>query len=467
MSLKNHLKPPSVSVRKKREGRRKKGARGPGVRIGVLVVAAALLGSIIFGGLGNLLNTGEETTLITPPRNQIPRDAGYTVPVPEIDLTLFKDVREETSAQRYTNEPKPFLHLLRAAIKLAPGSLREMGLPDQPVPISLLQKNPDHYRGSPLFYEGELLSLRPPVKVPGLEGFEVTEGLIQTDSKEKVLFAIIEAAPKNIHPGSRVRIEGLFFKLRDENFPFKVKRAPFLVGANLQRAFKEFPPVKTLDPKILAQVQDKSLRAAKVIEGLPFYHLASWIMGQKDRKNWPKEIPELTREIAVHMAQADGTVPRGKMFKIIANLLWVQIIKAEPNPLKVSFWSRVWVYHPTIGTIALKIPGKLPSKWKTGDEVVCYGAFLKRIYYETGAPRTEWKYHYRIIPFFVADQLYHLRVVDNPLNKILRIFFLVLTAFLILALMILAIRDSKADKEIRNRLREKKLRRMRNRMGES
>ncbi len=466
MSLKNQLKPPSVSVRKKREGRRKKGARGPAVRIGVLIVAAALLGAIIFGGLGNLLNPAEKTTLITPPRNQIPIDAGYTIPVPKIDLSLFKDVREETSTQRYTNEPKPYLHLLRAAIKLVPGSLREMGLPDQPVPISLLQENPDHYRGSPLFYEGELLSLRPPEKVPGIEGFEVTEGLIQTDSKEKVLFAIIDSAPRDIHPGSRVRIEGLFFKLRDENFPFKVKKAPFLIGANLKHAFKEFPPVKTLDPKILGQIHDKSLREAKVIEDLPYFHLASWIMNQKDRKKWPTEIPELTRKIAVHMAQADGTVPRGKMFKIIANLLWVQVIQAGPNPLKVSFWSRVWLYHPTIGTIALKIPGKLPSNWKTGDDIVCYGAFLKRIYYETGAPRKEWKYRYRIIPFFVADQLYHLRVVDNPLNQILRLFFLVLTVFLILALMILAIRDSKADKEIRDRLRKKKLKRMRNRMGE-
>ncbi|GEM_PF-3183685 len=466
MSLKNHLKPPSVSIRRKREGRKKKGARGASIRIGVLIVAVVLLGSIIFGGLGNLLNPREDTTLITPPRNQIPLDAGYTVPVPEIDPSLFKDVREETSAQRYINEPKPYLQLLRAAIKLVPGSLREMGLPDRPVPISLLQGNPDKYRGAPLFYEGELLSLRPPEKVPGLESFEVTEGLLQTDSKENVLFAIIEPAPKDIHPGSRVRIEGFFFKLRDENFPFKVKKAPFLVGANLKHAFKEFPPVKTLDKKILGQIRDKSLREAKTIEDLPFFHLASWIMNQKDRKNWPKETPELTRKIAVHMAQADGTIPRGKMFKIIANLLWVQVIKAEPNPLKVSFWSRVWLYHPTIGTIALKIPGKLPHNWKTGDEVVAYGVFMKRIYYETGASRKEWKYRFRIIPFFVADQLYYLKVIDNPLNQILRIFFVALTAFLVLALMILAVRDSKADKEIRNRLRAKKLKRMRNRMGE-
>ncbi|HHI81129.1 MAG TPA: hypothetical protein ENK02_14275 [Planctomycetes bacterium] len=426
-------------------------------------MAAVLLGSMIFGGLGNLLEPGERTTLITPPRDQIPNDAGYSVPVPEIDLSLFKEVQEETSAQRYTNEPKPYLHLLRAALKLVPGSLREMGLPDQPVPVAELQKNPDKFRGSPLFYEGELLSIRPPEKIPGLDGFEVTEGLIETKAKEKILFAIIEPLPEDIHRGSLVRIEGLFFKLRDENFPFKVKKAPYLIGVNLKRAFKEFPPVKTLDPKILGLVKDKSLRESKKIEDLPYYHLASWLMNQKDRKDWPKKIPELTREIAVHMAQADGTIPRGKMFKIMANLLWVQVIKAEPNPLKVAFWSRVWVYHPTIGTIALKIPGKLPMDWKTGDEVVVYGAFLKRIYYETGARKSEWKYRFRIIPFFVADQLYRLRIVDNPVNGILRIFFLGLTAFLILALMILAVRDSRADKEIRDRLRRKKIERMRNR----
>jgi hypothetical protein len=433
--------------------------------VAVLLVAAVLLGSVIFGGLGSLLNPGDDATLISPPKDQIPVDAGYSIPIPEIDLSLFKEVGEETSAQRYTNEAKPYLHLLRAAIKLVPGALREMGLPDQPVPISEVRKKTDHYRGAPLFYEGELLSLRPPEKIPGLEGFEVSEGLIQTDTKEKVLFAIIEKPPVDIHPGSRVRIEGLFFKLRDENFPYKVKRAPFLVGVSLKYAFKEFPPVKTLDPKILEQIQDKSLREARTIEDLPFFHLASWIMNQKDRKKWPKTVPELTRETAVHMAQADGTVTRGKLFKVLANLLWIQVIKAEPNPLKVSFWSRVWVYHPTIGTIALKIPGKLPMDWKTGDDVVFYGAFMKRLYYETGAPKTEWKYRFRIIPFFVADQLYHLRIIDNPINQVLRIFFLVLTIFLILALMILAIRDSKADKEIRSRLREKKIKRMRNREG--
>ncbi len=428
----------------------------PGMRIAVLLFAAVVLGTIVWGGLSRFTRKKEGTK--AEPLVHSPQ-----VPIPVVDRTLLARVKDETKIQRFTNEPEAYEHLLVTATRIVPGTLRAMGLPEEPIPPDTIRRSPDLWRGKPLFYEGEVVFLKPPEPIPGMRDFQRTEGRLRTDDGETILFAVIEPIPEGITLGSFARIEGLFFKLRDENFPEKVEKAPFLVGPVLRRAFRKFPPVKELDPDLLATIRDGTDREAEIIEDLPFYHLCSWVANRPDKSKWRRSLPEIEREDAVHMVHADGTIPRGASFKIVAELLWVQIEAAEANPLRVDFWTKAWLYHPTIGTIYVKIPGRVSkTDWKTGDDVVVFGAFMKRYRYETGATNSlRPGDRYKDVPFFVSDDLLPLVILENEANVIFRAAVTGAIALLIIILGILVIKDHRADQELRRHILERRRKRRR------
>ncbi len=429
----------------------------PGMRIAILTGAAVVLGFTIWGGLDMFSRGAERKAGGRPPVVHVKK-----VPILVLDRKLLAKIKDATKVQRFALEPEVYEHFLVNATKIVPGTLRAMGLPDEPIPPDTLRRDPSRWRGKPLWYEGEVVLLRPPEEIPGLPGFRKTEGRLKTPEGETILFAVIEPVPPEITLGSYARIEGLFYKLRDENFPEKVERAPFLVGAELRRAFPRFPPVKKLDPRVLAEVRDASDEDAMRIEQRPFYHLASYVMTRGEDPDWISTLPELEREHAVSMVNADGKIARGTYFRIEADLLWVQIEAAEANPLRVDFWTRAWLYHPTVGTIYVVVPGRAGKKdWHTGDPVVVYGAFFKHYRYETpGDPRNPAS-RFKDVPMFLAADLHPLVVVENPANTRIRLVLSALLTVFVGAMAWLVIKDRKEDQKLRQRLLERRRRRLR------
>ncbi|MFQ5504051.1 MAG: hypothetical protein ACE5F1_04535 [Planctomycetota bacterium] len=429
-----------------------------GLRIWVLILATLVLGAMVMSGL-----LSDDKTKDATPRKPVIQ---VEVPIPHLDLDLIKQAKDENPIQRLSIESEIYTHLLVFANKLVPAALKLMGLGHVAVPE--LQKHPERYRGQPLWYEGHVEQLSDPVEIKSLYKTYRTVGLLETLQGDKIKFAVVEPLPEGIKQGSFARIEGIFFKLIDEQFPKEIRKVPFLVGANLRRAFEGFEPVKELDPKILSLARDETEEEMNEIETIPLYHLSSYVRNLPADGKWREELPSLTREEATKLVKNHPDYPRGSAFKILASLFWVRNIAAEPNPLGNEWWTDVWVDHPTVGTIALRIPKKVGGTWKTGDYVVLYGHYLKKHRYEVGSQGT-WNIQgqgsitqtqrFNIVPYFVAGDLFRWELVEHPSDPLLRISLATIAALLIGLLCLLVFRDSKADKAAMARILERRKRR--------
>jgi hypothetical protein len=434
----------------------KKGPRGlfegrDGMRFAILVAASLVLAVVVFGG--DLLMTGgskpeePESAIIVP-----------DVPVPIVDRDLVKKAKDATPDQRYLPEGEIYEHLLVKARDIAPGSLQALGMEEQGYTVDEIRRNPDRYRGKPVWFEGEVERLEPDTfKIPGLTNVR-TRGLLRTDKGEPVFFAVVGPVPSSLTQGSYARIEGFFFKLRDERFPVHIVKAPFLVGHDLRPSFKKWEPVTELDPEVMSEIRDDQPTDAAEIEQKPLYHLISYAMNRPREEGWKETYPDLTRDSWKEMMErANGGVPRGAPFRLHASLYRTRTVAAEANPLGVEHWTYVWVDHPDAGTIQVQLPGRLEGDWNINDYVVIYGHFFKRFYYET-MPKAGAR-HFMWAPFFVADSMLHWKLRENPDDWSFRITMAGITVLLILLMTSLVIRDSRSDKQLREALVERRRKR--------
>ncbi len=393
-----------------------------GLRFAVLIVLALVLVIVVVGAFDKFYGKTEEA-------QSKPIDVDIQASIPAVKREMLtKTVKEETKTQRYQAEPEAYDHMLQMAKLIVPGTLEAMGLSATPVPVDRVRKQPDRYRGRPLAYVGELhkITSRSALKTEGFIDFAPESG----DKAQKIFFTVLRPVPKEIDKeGSLVRIAGLFFKLRDFQFPFPVERTPHIVGWELTPFVESIEPVTELDPKVLAGIHDAQDRPGE-IQKRPFYHLCSFAMNRPADGAWKKDIPNIQHKDWESILNADGKTPRGKQFRVLAELFDVQIKVAPPNPLGVKFWTRAWVHHPHAKTIEVHIPGRADGVWHTGDFVVFYGAFMKRHWYKAGL-NDKGEHVEKVVPLLVADKLDHWRLVRSEDDFWIKLILTVITVLLI------------------------------------
>ena len=446
---------PSIQNRKTRRGIL---AGKDGLRLAILSIASIVLLVIVFGGGVNLI-----TRAILPEDQRAARESVLSevqFHIPEIKMALLASVKEENASQRIIVEAAAYEHLIHVATQLYPATLRAMHLPGSAVPVESVRANPERFRGKPLFYEGTIRFLGQPQAVPELVNTFRTEGLLETEDKQMIVFAVIENVPEDLKRGSLARIEGLFFKLRDASFPVAYKYAPFLVGPSLRPAFKTFEAVTELDAGVLDLVADSNDKDAANINVEALYHLTSYVMGRaKEKISKPApNLSEVEYKLFTSGDAADLRKLRGKPFRILGNLYHLQRTFAPSNPLGLEHWTKAWIYHPDVPNLEVRIPGRVEGDWERSEDVVVTGHFLQMHHWEVGQ-KLQGTTAFRTTPLFIADKIQHWKYVPNPQNTLIQGILGVITIFLILLFVFLVKRDSKAEKEVMEHLIERRKRR--------
>lgn len=434
-----------------------------GWKLAILVVITLVLAVILFGGgLDSVMSTWFQGEKADKPRSIGEYEE---ILIPKIDEKLIAQIKDDNKQQRYTDEAGPFAHLLEVAHQLYPATLQALGMPKEMVPVSKIQADPARYRAKPLWYAGELMALERPKPIPTIPSAKLTKGRLRTDNGDVILFGVLEPVPSDLVPGSFVRVEGLFFKLKDDPF-LKREKAPYILGPKLREAFRKFEPVKKIDEEILAKVKDKTDEEASHIEPIPLYHLSSYVLNKDyEGKDWRSEYPEITTKDEKRIKE-NPELMRGKGFMIVGSLAHIQVKAAEGNPLGVESWSRVWLYRIGMGFFEVRIPGYIDlEQYKVDDVVVVYAHFLKKIYFET-SPDSEGGKRFRKIPLFVARSLLRFEYVQ-PLSTTIFRYAMGAISFLLILLFIWLIRsDVKRNREVTQRVLDiRKRRRTKARKG--
>lgn len=417
-----------------------------GLRFAVMALLAIIVGAIALGSFDKLV--GEE--------KEAPKAISASVPaikLPPIDKNILALAKDENVIQRLEAEPNVYEHLLSCAAYIVPGVLQAMGLEERS--IGAIRANPAKFRGRPVAFEGLIVDLRKPATIPGVSTWKKTEGMLETEKGERVFFAVLDAVPGELGVGKFARIEGFFFKLRDFKFPKRFDEVPHVVGFTLRKAFRRFEDVKELDLELLHRIRD-DVKKPREIDSDGLYHVTSWLQNQEAPKI-ADAATDLTRPFVQQMFSASKDSPRGKVFRVLAELYDAHTRLAEPNPLGIRYWTRAWVRHADQETIQVNIPGRLEGEWHTGDYVMFHGAFLQRYMYESGMSESGNRIE-KTVPLFVAKNIYPWKIVDNPDNFWIRIALGAIALLLIGAVSFLVIRDGKAEQEVRNRLLEQRRR---------
>lgn len=417
-----------------------------GLRFAVMALLAIIVGAIAFGSFDKLVSDPEPEA--KPISISVP-----AIKLPPIDRKILETAKDDNAIRRLEAEPNAYEHLLSCAAYIVPGALQAMGLEERPV--AALRSNPAKFRGRPVAFEGQIVDLRDPAAIPGVSTWKKTEGMLETEKGEQVFFAVLDEIPSNLGIGKFARIEGFFFKLRDFKFPKRFDEVPHVVGFKLRKAFKRFEDVKEIDFKLLSSIRD-NVPEPRVIELDSLYHATSWMQNQ-DPKALAAGAVDLRRSHVEKMLAAAEDAPRGKTFRILAELYDAHTRLAEPNPLGIQYWTRAWVRHADQETIQVNIPGRLEGEWHTGDYVMFHGVYLQRYMYESGLDDNGTRIE-RTVPLFVAPSLLPWKIVDNPDNFWIRIALGAIALLLIGAISFLVIRDRKAEEEVRKRLLEQRRR---------
>lgn len=445
-SYKDELKKRRGEIMQKREG----------WKLAFLVVMALVMATLFFGGGIDTILRG----MFHDQKPDKPHAVGSQeeVQIPKIDMDLVAKIKDETKAQRYTDEAGPFAHMLEIANQLYPATLKFLGMPEEMVPASKIRANPARYRAKPLWYAGELVALDRPKPIATLPNAQLTRGRLRTDNGDVILFGVLEPVPSNLIPGSYVRVDGLFFKLKDDPF-LKLEKAPYILGPTLREAFRRFEPVKKLDPKILAMAKDKTDEEASQVEPVPLYHLSSYVLNKDySGRAWRADYPEITTK-EEKLFKENPELLRGKGFMLVGALMHIQVKAAEGNPLGVENWSRVFLYRTGMGAFEVRVPGYVDfTKYKVEDVIVVYGHFLKKVYFET-SPDSEGGKRFIKIPLFVARTIFpYVRV--TPLSTTIFRYAMGIISLLLIILFIWLIRsDNKRNREVTQRVMEIRRRR--------
>lgn len=337
-----------------------------------------------------------------------PQAPKIVVPVPVLDQAILATAHDATREERLLFEPEPFRHLLSVAIDVTPSVAHALGMPEDPIGLDEIRKAPQEWRGRWLWYEGVVEDLTGPREGHPVKGRSIYEATIRLADGQHAFAAFTDAPPTDVHRGSWARIEGFLLKLRDTNYPNEVKSAPLLVGRAIQRDYEKWGPVTTLDPAVLAQIEDNNFwpgspawRSVEEDQCEALWHLAAYARdtaSQRTLADWRKfgtlnaaeTYPILQRNQLAH----------GTQLRLLGRLIRRTTVAAPANPAGIRNWTVAWVQVRDFAghVIPVWVPksvGNLPERL----DVEIRGFYYRWYVYET---QDDTRLH---VPLFVAADL--------------------------------------------------------------
>jgi hypothetical protein len=266
------------------------------------------------------------------------------VALPQLDAALLATAKDTTPAERLLVETEPLRHLLARAIDVGPSVAAALSRPERPVPLEHLRAEPRTWRSRWLWYEGKLEQLSGP-----RAGYSIHEATVRLPDDGFVL-ATFSILPQGLGVGDWVRVEGFLMKLRDTAYPITIESAPHLVGRAIQRDYEDWPPVTTLDTKLLDTVDDRSYwpgdkpwHTVAEDQTEVLWHLGAFVRDTDDQRTlaeW-RRIPTL--ETTVYDRLRSNSVARGTPMRVFGTLIRRQTIAAPANPANIEYWTTVYV----------------------------------------------------------------------------------------------------------------------------
>ncbi|HEX5051561.1 MAG TPA: hypothetical protein VFZ65_07315 [Planctomycetota bacterium] len=378
-----------------------------------------------FAFLGVLLAALVFFTMVwqpSPPGDATISPAEPVVAVPEIDRTILAGALDGTRVQRLLLDVEPLRHLLAVAIDVGPSVAAALGMPPAPVPLERLQADPDAWRGRWLWYEGVLEDLAGPHEGHPIDGYSIYEATVRLADGKRAMAAFSIPPGDEIRRGSWVRIEGFFMKLRDTTYPVDITGAPMLVGRTIQRDYEDWGPVRELDPKILAAVEDTSFSPGEMVwhtveedQTEALWHLGAYV---RDTAN-DRTLADWRRigTLNVHDTYekfVGNQIARGTPMRVFGTLIRRSTVAAPPNPAGIRFWTVAWIQVRDFGArlIPIWVPKRVDDLPMRADLEV-RGFYYRWLAYESidsGRHR---------VPLFVAADLdtFHLEV-DRTMRQL-------------------------------------------------
>ena len=398
-----------------------------------------------------------------------PPVAPVEVKVPELDPTILDRARDATREERLLLEPEPLAHLLERSLQIVPSVADALGVPDEPIPLSVLRASPDTYRGTYLAYEGRLGHLSRGESGHPVEGYQIYKGWIELDDQEKVLFHVSLPPPATLTKGDWCRVEGYFLKLRDGNLFPEADQAPVLVGPELFPEFEPWPPVTELDPTRFEGLRDGVVEGGNFVDledsvlGLeesqdaPLWHLASYARnrsesGKDTLAGWRTIDPLVTKDQLLKFKY--GQVKAGTPVRLLGTFVYAEYSIARPNPIGAEHWTQAWIQIRDLGgkVVPVWIPKKITGlQYNDSLEVRAY--FFRRYLYEAE------QYGMTFTPLFVAADLDRFESMpEHAMTTWVKYGFAGLVGLIVLMFILMARRDrlSRERHEIDRITRRKK-----------
>ncbi|MEO6593462.1 MAG: hypothetical protein ABIP94_01770 [Planctomycetota bacterium] len=378
-----------------------------------------------FAFLGILLAALVFFTMVwqpAPPPDDTISPSEATVVVPRIDQTILAQALDSTRAQRLLLDAEPLRHLLVVAIDVGHSVAAALGMPATPTPVEELQSAPDSWRGRWLWYEGVLEELAGPHEGHPISGYSIYEATVRLASGKRAMAAFSIPPNNEIRRGSWVRIEGFLMKLRDTTYPLDIAGAPMLVGREIWRDYEDWDPVRELDPKILAKVDDTSFLPGDTTwhtieedQTEALWHLGAFVRDTADQRSladW-RRIGTLNVHDTYEQIIANK-VARGTPMRVFGTLIRRSTIAAPPNPAGIQFWTVAWVQVRDFGgrLIPVWVPKRVAELPRRADLEV------RAFYYRWFAYESQDNGRHRV-PLFVAADLdtFHLEA-DQTMRQL-------------------------------------------------
>ena len=333
------------------------------------------------------------------------------VSVPRLDSTILAKAKDATREDRLFLETEPLIHLLAQALNVSPDAARALGMPEEMPQLAALRTNIGEWRGRWIWLQGKVERIEGPKPGHPVPGYGIYEATLRLADGNFVLFAFSKPPEGGIEVGQWARTEGYVLKLRDVPYPIEMKQAPMLVGAQLQKDYETWAPVKKIDPTALSgigdvtkqgeqfEITEVSWRTIDEDQSSPLWHLGAYVrdMEELTLQQW-RTVPAFSSREVWESFRRNEVAP-GTPMRLLGTLAAQRTISAKPNPAGIREWTEAWVQIPDMG--GKTVPVWLPKGQKgvLGGSMEIRAHYFRRYSYETRSGKQIWT------PLFVANSL--------------------------------------------------------------
>ncbi len=287
----------------------------------------------------------------------------------------------------------------------------------QALTVDLLRDDPFEFRGRVFSVRGRVVDLR--VADPANPVATAHTLIIDVGARSPLVF-ITARSPAGVERGSRVQAAAYFVKLRDQEGPPRLDRAPLLVGDRVSPSYIDWQSQTKLDPKLMALAHPGSWDAKEErfshtgdmhkgvldSQAVPLWHLASYVLS-REAETSARPLATTGELVSALVSRSQlnaiklGHMAPGSAQRLIGEFSEARRVEVGANPLGVEVWTEVFLKLGDLGgkIIPIWIPKQIDTDWKTG-ELVDVGAYYYRGYaYVAADDSVRWT------PVFVAAGL--------------------------------------------------------------